>query len=71
MPEDLNDLEKIGLAFLSGLIAGSSLEKASDEDEEKQEEVKNKKVVVGKIEGTSAEEFINMIENMGKKLGGK
>lgn len=70
MVEELNDLEKIGLAFLSGLCAASSLEKDNDE-EEKEEETEHKKVVVGKIEGTSAEEFIKMIENMGKKLGGK
>ena len=69
MAENLNELEKVGLAFLSGLIAGSSLEEAKEEVDE--EEKEHKKVVVGKIEGTSAEEFINMIENMGKKLGGK
>ena len=68
MVEELNELEKIGLAFLSGLVAASSLEEASDEVEE--EEKEHKKVVVGKIEGKSAEEFINMIENLSKK-GGK
>ena len=69
MVEDLNELEKIGLAFLSGLVAASSLEEASDEVDTA-EETEHKKVVVGKIEGKSAEEFINMIENLSKK-GGK
>lgn len=65
MVEELNDLEKIGLAFLSGLIAASSLEKSSDEVEN--EENENKKVIVGKLEGKKAEDLINMIENLGGK----
>lgn len=33
MLENLNELEKIGLAFISGLVAGQSLQEAEQETE--------------------------------------
>lgn len=62
MLEDLNELEKIGLAFISGLIAGQSLE-AADQEVEKEE---NKtRIVAGKIQGEKAEKFIKMMKELG------
>ncbi len=66
MLENLNELEKIGLAFISGLVAGRSLEEAEQEintEEDKKETPE--KVVVGKIEGEKAEKFIKMIKELG------
>ena len=66
MLEDLNELEKIGLAFISGLVAGRSLEEAEQEvntEEDKKETPE--KVVVGKIEGEKAEKFLKMIKELG------
>lgn len=57
--DDLNDLEKIGLAFISGVIAGTSLEKQEDDDEEEE----NIKSGVIKLEGDKAKKFIDYIEN--------
>lgn len=34
MLENLNELEKIGLAFISGLVAGQSLQEAKQEVEQ-------------------------------------
>lgn len=67
--EELNELEKIGLAFVSGMVAGQAIQTA-DEEVEKQE---NKKcnnndaidIKVGKLEGTAAENFIKFINDMG------
>ena len=66
MLENLNELEKIGLAFISGLVAGRSLEEAEQEvnvEEDKKETPE--KVVVGKLEGEKAEKFIKMIKELG------
>ena len=52
MLEDLNELEKVGLAFLAGLAAGDCIEKADQE-------------AVGKIEGEKAEKFIKMMKELG------
>lgn len=72
MLENMNELEKIGLAFLSGLVAGQSLE-ISDEEVEKEESQKeeNANVMVGKIEGEKAKEFIEFIEKLGGNNNGK
>lgn len=66
MLEELNELEKIGLAFISGLVAGQSLEIA-DKGLETEEKEKNNttKVAVGKIEGEKAEKFIKMMKELG------
>ena len=66
MLEELNELEKIGLAFISGLIAGRSLEIADQEVEnEEKKENNTTKVAVGKIEGEKAEKFIKMKKDLG------
>ncbi len=70
MLEELNELEKIGLAFISGLVAGQSLQEAEQEveQEENQENNNNEKemkVAVGKIEGEKAEKFIKMMKELG------
>lgn len=66
MLEELNELEKIGLAFISGLVAGQSLEIADKEVEtEEKEENNTTKVAVGKIEGEKAEKFIKMMKELG------
>ena len=49
MLENLNELEKIGLAFISGLVAGQSLQETEQEVNNNNE--KEMKVAVGKIEG--------------------
>ena len=58
MLENLNELEKIGLAFISGLVAGQSLQETEQEVNNNNE--KEMKVAVGKIEGEKAEKFIKM-----------
>nr|DAY48293.1 MAG TPA: hypothetical protein [Caudoviricetes sp.] len=66
MLEELNELEKIGLAFISGLVAGRSLEIADQEVEnEEKKENNTTKVAVGKIEGEKAEKFIKMMKDLG------
>lgn len=68
MLEELNELEKIGLAFISGLVAGHSLE-ISDKEVENEEKTKENnntsKVAVEKIEGEKAEKFIKMMKELG------
>ena len=67
MLENLNELEKIGLAFISGLVAGQSLQEAEQETEieENDNNEKGMKVAVGKIEGENAEKFIKMMKELG------
>lgn len=68
MLEDLNELEKIGLAFISGLVAGQSLKEAEQEVEQEEnsnDNEKEMKVAVGKIEGEKAEKFIKMMKELG------
>ena len=68
--DELNELEKIGLAFIGGLIAGCSLEKASVSDEKNEKEeahIENNdddKVTIKKIEGEKADKFIKMIKEL-------
>lgn len=70
--DELNELEKIGLAFLSGMVAGQAIQSA-DEEVEKQENKKCNKgnnpleIKIGKMEGTVAENFIKFINDMGVK----
>lgn len=66
---NLNELEKLGLAFLSGLVAGQSLEQSDKEVEMEENEDSN--VLVGKIEGEEAKEFIKFIEKLGGNINGK
>ena len=61
--ENLNELEKIGLAFISGLVAGQSLQETEQEVNNNNE--KEMKVAVGKIEGEKAEKFIKMMKELG------
>lgn len=63
MLENLNKLEKIGLAFISGLVAGQSLQETEQEVNNNNE--KEMKVAVGKIEGEKAEKFIKMMKELG------
>lgn len=67
MLENLNELEKIGLAFISGLVAGQSLQEAEQEVEQKANNNNEKEmtVAVGKIEGEKAEKFIKMMKELG------
>lgn len=70
MLENLNELEKIGLAFMSGLVAGQSLKEANEEVEQEESKENDKiekemKVAVGKIEGEKAEKFIKMMKELG------
>lgn len=71
MLKNLNELEKIGLAFISGLVAGQSLQEAEQEAEQEVEQEANNnnekemKVAVGKIEGEKAEKFIKMMKELG------
>ena len=64
--EELNELEKIGLAFISGFVAGNALKQADQEvDAEEESKDTKEKVMIGKIEGKDAEEFIKMIKKLG------
>jgi 16S rRNA U1498 N3-methylase RsmE len=67
MLENLNELEKIGLAFISGLVAGQSLQEAEQEVEQEANNNNEKEmtVAVGKIEGEKAEKFIKMMKELG------
>lgn len=67
MLENLNELEKIGLAFISGLVAGQSLQETEQEVEQEanNNNEKEMKVAVGKIEGEKAEKFIKMMKELG------
>lgn len=67
MLENLNELEKIGLAFISGLVAGQSLQEAEQEVEQEanNNNEKEMKVAFGKIEGEKAEKFIKMMKELG------
>ncbi len=67
MLENLNELEKIGLAFVTGLVAGQSLQEAEKEveQEENNKNEKEMKVAVEKIEGEKAEKFIKMMKELG------
>ena len=68
MLENLNELEKIGLAFISGLVAGAALENADtevDNDTEKSKQEGQKNVIVGKLEGEQAENFMKFLKKLG------
>lgn len=67
MLENSNELEKIGLAFVTGLVAGQSLQEAEKEveQEENNKNEKEMKVAVEKIEGEKAEKFIKMMKELG------
>jgi len=71
MLSEMNELEKIGLAFLSGLVAGQSLEIADEEVEKEESKEENTNVIVGKIEGEKVKEFIDFIEKLGGNNNGK
>ncbi len=60
-------LEKIGLAFLSGVIAGQSLEESKCEDNKEDAEDVNVKTGVVKLDGEKAKDFMEFI----KKLTGE
>lgn len=68
--EELNELEKIGLAFVSGMVAGQAIQSA-DEEVEKQGNKKcnknndNFEIKLRKLEGTAAENFVKFINDMG------
>lgn len=63
---ELNELEKIGLAFISGMVAGQSLQQANEEVEaESTEGKKEMNVVTGVLEGEAAEKFKSFMKKMG------
>lgn len=74
---ELNELEKIGLAFISGYIAGNVLkeddEKIKDSTEHKGKHSKSNEaditIEMGKLEGKEAKNFMDFIEKITK--GGK
>lgn len=70
---ELNTLEKIGLTFTCGFIAGQSLEKVDVENEEEKVECEGKhfkqndkelNVSIEKLEGDRAKEFIKFIKKI-------
>lgn len=72
--EDLNLMEQIGLAFITGFTAGSLFVK-SDEEIEKEAECEGKHfkqdeknadvtIEVGKLEGEKAKEFMKFIKKI-------
>lgn len=71
---DLNILEKIGLAFISGYIAGTSLQEDNDEIKDSTEhKAKHSKsneaditIEMGKLEGKEAKNFMDFIEKITK-----
>ena len=70
---DLNELERIGLAFISGLIAGNALEKEETEEVEEKPEPKHMatecEVEIKKI---TQKEMADILDNLKNKiLGGK
>ena len=74
--DELNIMEQIGLAFISGFTAGTSFMEAEEEAETEEIENESKhsksskeadvKIEVGKLEGDAAKKFMNMIEKMTK-----
>lgn len=67
MLKDLNELEKIGLAFISGLVVGQSIEVAEQERNDN-ENVKELKVTVrGKAKELKLlqEHYIKMMKKLG------
>lgn len=67
---DLNELEKIGLAFLSGLVAATCIEKdIEDAEEEKTEKIEAEKIEIKKV--TQEEMGKNLDDLKNKILGGK
>lgn len=67
MPSELNELEKIGLAFVAGLTAAEALVSASNEvdEEESKKSKEDVKVVTGVLKGEEAEMFKKFIKKMG------
>ena len=65
---DLNELEKIGLAFISGIAAGCSLKKATDEEDEVEDEP-IKKVEIQKVTPKEMGKVLDDLKN--KIMGGK
>lgn len=63
--DELNELEKLGLAFLCGLTAGLAFEKAGKEVDENGKKINNEKVIVEKLDGKKAEQLINMMKEWG------
>lgn len=63
--DELNELERLGLAFICGFTAGKSFEEAEKQMNEEQQKTDNVKVKVEKIEGKEAEKFINMMKEWG------
>lgn len=57
-------LEKIGLAFLSGVIAGQSLEENKCEDGKEDDEEVNVKTGVVKLDGEKAKDSIEFITKL-------
>lgn len=62
MLENLNQLEKIGLAFISGLVAGHALKEDKESATKNEKEIK---VMGGKLEGKQAEKLMEYLKEMG------
>lgn len=73
MLDELNELEKVGLAFISGMVAGQALNVADKEIEEettkgaKENEKEQVKIEVGKFEGEKAKTFMEFLKDLGVK----
>ena len=68
MPSELNNLEIIGLAFVSGLTATEAVLKSHQECENEDGDTKDKdemNVVTGVLEGKEAEMFKKFMKEMG------
>ncbi len=65
MLEKMNELEKLGLAFLTGIAAGEALANADEEVEKEENQDITTKVAVGKIEGKQAKKFMEMMKELG------
>ena len=68
---ELNDLERIGLAFVAGVITGTSLEYETEKEPKHLENEKDsvEKIEIKKVSSVEMAEILKGLEN--KILGGK
>lgn len=67
MLEQINELEKIGLAFISGLVAGNSLQ-IEEQEVKNEEKIKEHNdtvnVIVKKMDAEKADRFAKLIKEL-------
>ena len=70
---DLNELEKIGLAFVAGIIAGNSLEKENEDDQvQAPKHMANEEKIEICTNKVTPKEMAEILDNLKNKvLGGK